>query len=110
MQPWENFSQAEFAWTSFDCPSKVFRKSSRGGANSEKKIHPTQKPVELYDFIFSKFTKEGDNILDTHIGSGSIRIAADKAKLNLIGFENNKMHFDDQEKRYANYKSQLELF
>lgn len=110
MQPWENFSQAEFAWTSFDCPSKVFRKSGRGGANSEKKIHPTQKPVELYDFIFSKFAKEGDNILDTHIGSGSIRIAADKAKVNLIGFENNKMHFDDQEKRYANYKSQLELF
>lgn len=51
--------------------------------NKEKRIHPTQKPVKLYDWIFSNFAKEGDKILDTHLGSGSSRISAYKAKLDF---------------------------
>ena len=55
MQPWPNFSQAEFAWTSFDHPSKMFRFDNRTG----DKIHPTQKPVELYAFLLNTFALQG---------------------------------------------------
>lgn len=55
MQPWENFSQIELAWTSFDSPAKIVRLSTTGGANRETKIHPTQKPVSLYSWIFKNF-------------------------------------------------------
>lgn len=58
-QPWDNFSQVEIAWTSFDMPAKIFRYSNTGGANAEKKIHPTQKPTQLYDWIYSRFLQGG---------------------------------------------------
>lgn len=78
MQPWENFSQVELAWTSFDCPASLIRLSNTGGANKETKIHPTQKPVALYHFLLKKFVRSGNRLLDTHLGSGSSRIAAYK--------------------------------
>ena len=53
-QPWPNFSQVEFAWTDFNMPSKIFRFDNR-----VKKIHPTQKPVELYAFLMRTFVHEG---------------------------------------------------
>lgn len=59
MQPWENFSQWEMAWTSLDKPAPLIRLSNRGGANDENKIHPTQKPVKLYKWLLSKFGNGG---------------------------------------------------
>lgn len=62
MQPWENFSQVELAWTSFDSPAKLVRISNAGntgGICKEAKIHPTQKPVSLYKWIFEKFSRGG---------------------------------------------------
>jgi len=109
-QPWENFSQFELAWTSFDCPAKLFTYSNRGGNNEEQKIHPTQKPIYLYDYCFKHFTTEGMKILDTHLGSGSSRISADKAKLNFTAFEKNEIYYNDQEKRFKQHKSQYTLF
>jgi site-specific DNA-methyltransferase (adenine-specific) len=109
-QPWDNFSQAEFAWTSFDCPAKLFTHSNRGGANEEKKIHPTQKPHYLYDYCLKNFTKEGDKILDTHLGSGTSRISCFKSNLDFVGFEIDKSYFEAAEKRFSNFKSQLTLF
>lgn len=111
LQPWENFSQFELAWTSFDVPAKMFTMSNTGG-NKEKKIHPTQKPIELYRYLIDRFVLPYGytNILDTHLGSGSSRIAADEYKIEFTGYETNKMHFDDQEKRYQKYKSQVRLF
>jgi site-specific DNA-methyltransferase (adenine-specific) len=109
-QPWDNFSQFEMAWTSFDCPAKFFEYSNRGGSNTETRIHPTQKPVELYDYCFSKFASEGMKILDTHLGSGSSRISAEKYKLNFTGYETNEKYFNDQEKRFSNFKKQLRLW
>lgn len=109
MQPWENFSQAELAWTSFDKPSKVFRFSNRGGNNAEEKIHPTQKPVELYKFLYKHFSEIGIKVIDTHLGSGSNRIAADVADVDFTGLEINKKYFDDQQQRYLNYKNQQEI-
>lgn len=106
VQPWENFSQVEIAWTSFDKPAKIFRCSSRGGANREKKIHPTQKPVSLYEFIINKFCKPCDTILDTHLGSGSSRIAAYKLGFDFVGTEINEQYFNDQEQRFNQFISQ----
>ncbi len=108
-QPWDNFSQAEFAWTSFDCPAKLFTYSNRGGANEQTKIHPTQKPVALYSWILHNYAKEGDKILDTHLGSGSSRIASYKAGFDFTGFEIDEDYFEAAEKRFNLFKSQLTL-
>lgn len=93
LQPWENFSQWEMAWTSFDRPAAMFRYSNTGGANKDPKISATQKPVALYRWELAKFAKAGDKILDTHLGSGSSRIAAYELGLDFYGYENNKETF-----------------
>lgn len=98
-QPWENFSQFELAWTSFDCPAKLFTYSNRGGANEETKIHPTQKPVFLYNYCLEKFAKKGDKILDTHGGSLSIAIACYDLGFDLTACELNKENYDLAMKR-----------
>ncbi len=110
MQPWDNFSQFELAWTSFDKPAALFRHSNTGGNNAEAKIHPTQKPVKLYEWIFSKFSQPGMKVLDTHLGSGSSRIAAHAYNLDFYGYEINKEYFTMQEKRFLAHSSQLLLF
>lgn len=86
-QPWENFSQWEMAWTSFDKPAAMFRYSNTGGANAETKIHPTQKPTALYLWLLSKYAKPGQRILDTHLGSMSSVIAANNLGFELTGCE-----------------------
>lgn len=109
-QPWDNFSQFELAWTSFDVTCKLFSFSNKGGANNEDKIHPTQKPVTLYDWIYAKYLPHGGKVLDTHLGSGSNRIAADKAgNIEFTAFEIDKDYFEAQEERFRLYKSQLKL-
>lgn len=77
---------------------------------NEKRIHPTQKPVALYTWIFSRFAHQGEKILDTHLGSGSSRIAAHEAGLEFIGFEIDKDYFAGQEQRFVEYTAQLSLF
>jgi site-specific DNA-methyltransferase (adenine-specific) len=84
------FSDGELAWTSFNKPLKAFSYGwiGFGMLNSgERKIHPTQKPVALYDWILKRYAKPNDLILDTHLGSGSSRIAAYKGGFNFVGFE-----------------------
>jgi len=110
-----NFSDGELAWTSFDCILRRFTYDWIGfgylnNPQGEKKIHPTQKPVALYEWILSKYAKEGDLILDTHLGSGSSRIAAIKAGLPFVGFEINKDYYEAQEKRFTDFVSQLRMF
>lgn len=77
---------------------------------NEKRIHPTQKPVALYTWIFEHYANYGDKILDTHLGSGSSRIAAYNAGLDFIGFEIDPKYFMLQEKRFEEYTSQCSLF
>ena len=79
-------------------------------ANKEVKIHPTQKPVALYRWIFKNYAKPGMKILDTHLGSGSSRIAAYDAVLDFWGYEIDKTYFDLQEQRFAKYTAQQNLF
>lgn len=66
VQPWEAFSQVEMAWASYDLPAKLFRYSNTGGANTERKIHPTQKPIALYEYLLQTFKINGP-VLDTHV-------------------------------------------
>jgi len=101
----------EFAWTSFDNSAKAFRMSRVEAYGNIDKIHPTQKPISLYDFCF-QFAKleAGAKVLDTHLGSGSSRISANKNGLNFVGFEIDEDHFNNQNKRYDDFVSQLRLF
>ena len=95
-QPWENFSQCELAWTSFDKPAKHVTINKC----AETKIHPTQKPVELYAYLLRTFARPGDKILDTHLGSGSSRIAAYKMGFDFYATEIDKEYFAAQEERF----------
>ena len=78
--------------------------------SGENRTHPTQKPVALYDWIFANYAKPNDKILDTHVGSGSSRIAAHRAGLDFTGYELDPDYYAAQEKRYNQFKSQLTLF
>lgn len=77
---------------------------------NEVRIHPTQKPVVLYDWIFSRYAKPGYKILDTHLGSGSSRIAAYNAGLDFVGCEKDPHYFKAQEERYQAHIAQMRLF
>ena len=90
VQPWENFSQIELAWTSFDYPAKLYRFDNR----TSDKIHPTQKPVDLYAYCLRMFAKQGDRIFDPMMGSQSSRIAAYKLGFDYVGCELDKEYFD----------------
>lgn len=99
----ETMADCEFAWTSFDRNAKIFRHPRN---TIEKRIHITQKPIKLYDWIFMNYAKPGDKILDTHLGSGSSRISAHKAGLDFTGYELDKDYFEASEKRFQIFKSQ----
>ena len=109
-----DFADGEMAWTSFDKPMRIKKIHWCGSASkwedTNGKIHPTQKPVKLYDWVFNEFAKEGDLILDTHLGSASSRISANKAKLRFVGCEIDTKYFNDGEARFKDFISQLRLF
>ena len=98
------------AWTSFDRPAALYRISNTGGANTEKKIHPTQKPVALYKWLLSKYAKEGDKILDTHVGSASSLIACYDLGFEYMGFEIDKYYYDAANERLEAFKAQMRMF
>jgi len=110
-QAMPNFATLEYAWVSMGLkkPAKLFTYSIHKH-NQVDKVHPTQKPIPLYDWILQNYAKEGDLILDTHLGSGSSRIAAYKGGFNFVGFEIDQEYYEKQEKRFNDFKSQLRLF
>ena len=108
-QPVDNFAKGELAWTSFNKPANCFDYMYYGNINSDSnRNHPTQKPIALYDWIFEKYAKKGDKILDTHLGSQSSRIAAYKAGLDFVGAELDKEYFEQGNKRFEDFKIQFE--
>ncbi len=110
-QPWENFSQFEFIWTSFDTQAHIFSVSNTGGANAEKKIHPTQKPVILLKKILQWYKiKQGAKIIDTGTGSGSLAIACIDMGFDLVGCEKDVSFFEASQKRIKEHQAQRELF
>ena len=110
-----DFADCELAWTSFKTSVRKYTFRWAGMlqgnmSNKETRIHPTQKPCALYDWIFSNYATEGQKILDTHLGSQSSRISANKNKLHFTGFELDPDYFRDGNKRYEDHVSQLTLF
>ncbi len=103
-----SFASCEYAWTSFDESAKTFYMRPQNA--DDWRIHPTQKPVKLYDWIYGRYTEKGQKILDTHLGSQSSRIAACKACLDFVGFEIDRDYYDNGNKRFKNFVSQGVLF
>ena len=110
----------EFAFCSMSNNIKMFSYAWMGNVlgndyqinplESTERFHPSQKPVALYDWIYAKYLPEGGKVLDTHLGSGSNRIAADKAgNIDFYSCELDPDYHADQEKRWKNYKAQLVL-
>lgn len=116
-----DFADCELAWTSFKTAVRMKKVRWNGllqydMKNKEERIHPTQKPIMLYDWVVSKYAKPNDKILDTHLGSGSIAIAIDKANtldkknLTFVGIELDPDYFRAAVERFKNHKRQCVLF
>ena len=111
-QPVDTYSDGELAWTSFTKTAKCFDYPFFGanGSDQDGRIHPTQKPIALYEWLLNNYAKQGDRILDTHLGSGSSRIAAYNLGFDFVGCEIDKDYFDKQEERFARHTAQTSLF
>jgi site-specific DNA-methyltransferase (adenine-specific) len=109
-----SLADGEMAWTSFNKAMRIFEFSRAGCIKSNntmiEKFHPTAKPFELYKYCLTKYAKEGDKILDTHLGSGSIAIACHDYKYDLTACELDKEYFDKAMERINNHVSQQSLF
>ena len=113
-------ADCELAWTSFSKSARIFRyaKGNESGfapksTDIDKQfanIHPTQKPVKLYEWLLMNYAKEGDTILDTHLGSGSITIACENLGFELTGYEIDKEYFEAAKKRIEQHKQQGRLW
>ena len=99
-------SQIEIAWTSFDSPARIIKINN----TDKNRFHPTQKPVALYKWILDKYAKQGNKILDTHLGSGSIAIACHDYGFDLTACELDKEYFEAAMKRINNHTKQIKLF
>jgi site-specific DNA-methyltransferase (adenine-specific) len=110
----KNFSDGELAYTSFNCTLKKFTYDWIGlgylnNPQKQKKIHPTEKPIKLYEWLLMNYAKEGDKILDTHLGSGSIAIACHNLGYELTACELDKEYYEAAMKRINNHTSQLRI-
>lgn len=101
-----SFARCEYAWTNRKIPAKIFEKRSQ----DKFRIHPTQKPVALYKWLLKNYAKPGDKIFDSHVGSGSIRIACHDMGFDFEGCEIDKDYWEAQEKRYQQHIMQGDLF
>jgi site-specific DNA-methyltransferase (adenine-specific) len=101
-----SFAMCELAWTSFKNGAKIFKET----ATQINRIHPTQKPITLYKWLLDRYAKEGDKILDTHLGSGSIAIACHDYGFDLTACELDKEYFDKAMQRINNHTAQTKLF
>ena len=101
-----SFSMLEYAWTSFTSTSKEWI-----GTNHElDRIHPTQKPVALYEWLLNRFAKQGDKILDTHVGSASSLIACHNLGFEYVGFEIDADYYKSASERLEAVKNQMSIF
>lgn len=101
-----SLAMCEMAWTNIQKPAKIFRQSVLLESN---KIHPTQKPVQLYKWLLKNYAKEGDKILDTHGGSGSIMLACHDMGFDLDWIELDEDYYKAAIKRFNDHKLQLKL-
>ena len=109
------YSQGELAWLSWltkvDYVSIAWHGMIQHDMkNKEVRIHPTQKPVKLYEWLLMNYAKEGDRILDTHLGSGSIAIACHNLSFDLVGCELDKEYYEAASKRLKQHQAQRTIF
>jgi len=107
-----SYADCELAYSSFSRPIRKFLKVWVG-ANAKDglyRIHPTQKPIDLYKWLLKNYTKPKDTILDTHVGSGSSRIACWEMGFDFEGYEIDKDYWEAQEKRFNVVKNQMNMF
>ena len=102
-------AMAEYAWTSFNSNAKVFEYAPQGKVG-DPRFHPTQKPIDLYKWVFKNYAKQGDKILDTHLGSGSSRIAAYDMGFDFVGCEIDKTYLELEEERFRKHTAQTRMF
>ena len=109
-----NFADGEMAWTSFNKNAVQidyrYYGNLQGNTSAEKKIHPTQKPIQLYERVLMKFADKGDKILDTHRGSASLDIACHNLGFDLVTCELDTDYFNDGNKRLKQHQNQLKMF
>lgn len=110
-----DFADCELAWTSFKTAVRCFKWTWAGMRqqnmkHKEKRIHPTQKPVQLYKWLLQNYANPGDKILDTHLGSGSIAIACHDMGFDLDAWEIDKDYFNAASKRLRHHQAQLQMF
>lgn len=110
LNPNLSFSEAELAWCSLNKNIRIFKRLSTLPDCDVKKQHPTQKPIKLYKFCLKKYAKQGDKILDTHLGSGSIAIACHDYGFELTACELDKEYYGKAIQRIKNHVSQQKLF
>ena len=103
-----SFASCELAWTSFNQSAKTFYQRPQNADNV--RIHPTQKPVKLYEWLLMNYAKEGDKILDTHRGSASLDIACHNLGFDLVTCELDTDYFNDGNKRLKQHQNQLRMF
>ena len=116
----DTYADCEMAWTSFDKNAKIFKYmwdgnrygfigAIKGVGKKSIRMHPTQKPIALYEWLLMNYAKEGDKILDTHLGSGSIAIACHNLGFDLEGYELDKEYFEAASKRLKQHQAQLRI-
>jgi len=106
-----SFADGELAWTNFNKVLRIAKIRYKGFLGADKvRIHPTQKPVKLYEWLLMNYAKEGDKILDTHLGSGSIAIACHNLGFDLTACELDKDYYNASIKRIQQHKAQQRLF
>jgi site-specific DNA-methyltransferase (adenine-specific) len=107
----ENFTMAmaEYAWTSFNDNAKVFEYAPQA-KKGDIRFHPTQKPVELYEWLLNRYAKDGDIILDTHVGSASSLIACRNTNHKYVGFEIDQEYYSQAKKRLDQASAQMNIF
>jgi len=117
----DTYADCEMAWTSFDKNAKIFKYmwdgnkygfigAIQGVGKKSIRTHPTQKPIKLYEWLLMNYAKEGDKILDTHLGSGSIAIACHNLGFDLEGYELDNEYFEAANKRLKQHTNQQRLF
>jgi site-specific DNA-methyltransferase (adenine-specific) len=109
-QPMPNFSKCDIASCSYHKKTEIYEETWTNFVNTSSTNHPCEKPVKLYEWLLKNYAKEGDKILDTHLGSGSIAIACYNLDFSLTGFEIDTSYFNAAVKRLENHKKQLRIF
>lgn len=101
-----SFAECEYAWVSMDSSARILKTSPM----QLNRVHPTQKPISLYKWLLQNYAKEGDKILDTHVGSASSLIACHQMGFEYVGFEIDREYYEIANERLEMAKAQMSLF